>query len=116
MVIQNPALFPELARQLRPQVDHQISLIVDEADRALGIALECRECQETLLEFLPQNSERCDPEQIRYEGHYDEARGLRYVENRLNIRNNHKDGAASGARRPSENVEFREGMTGRWVE
>jgi len=83
MIIQNPTLFPEIVQQLQPHLSHRISLSLFGDDPAVdGFGMECQDCHELLIEFLPASeaSVRREPDKVRYEGHYDEARDVCYVE------------------------------------
>jgi len=83
MIIQDPALFRKLAQQVESHSGHKIFLTSYGNDTATdGIGVECDNCRELLIEFLPtfDSSDGHDPEQVRYEGHYGEARDVCYVE------------------------------------
>jgi hypothetical protein len=83
MIIQNRALVPDIARQLKPHFNHKIAFASYGNEPASGgVAIECLDCRELLIEFLPasDSSDRQNPSQVRYEGHYDEVRDLCYVE------------------------------------
>jgi hypothetical protein len=54
MIIQHPTLFPEIAQQLQPHLSHRISLSIFGNDPAVdGFGMECQDCHELLIEFLP---------------------------------------------------------------
>ncbi len=83
MILQNPTLLAEIALQLQPHLDHKIALILFGDDPAAdGIGIECQDCHELVIEFLPacESSRRDDPDKVRYEGHYDEFRDVCHVE------------------------------------
>lgn len=83
MIIDNPMLFEHAAQGLVPHSTHKIAIIRYDNDAAPNsVAVECKDCHETLIDFLPESgaAERPDPEQVRYEGHYDAARDVCYVE------------------------------------
>lgn len=83
MVVHYPKLFQEVAEELIPHSAHRISVFAYGGDFSRdGIALKCEDCRKVLVELLPPSelSGRHEPEQVRYEGHYDEARDLCYVE------------------------------------
>lgn len=82
MVIHNSTLFAEMSRQLQAHSSHKVSITSYGDTLACDwMGVECQDCREILVEFLPaSNSNRLDPEHVRYEGHYDEARDLCYVE------------------------------------
>ncbi len=80
MVIQNSILFAELSKQLQAHSAHRVSISsYGDTLRCDWMGVECQDCREILVEFLPA-SNRSDPEQVSYEGRYDEARDLYYVE------------------------------------
>lgn len=82
MVIHNSTLFAGLSKQLQAHSSHKVSISSYGDTLACDwMGVECQDCRKILIEFLPApNSNRLDPEQVRYEGHYDEARDLCYVE------------------------------------
>ena len=83
MTFENPMLFEQAARELLAHLSHKVSLTPYGGDAAPdSIAVECENCHEVLIEFLPEPeaSGRPDPDRVRYEGHYDEALDLCYVE------------------------------------
>jgi hypothetical protein len=46
-----------------------------------SLAIECEGCHEVLVEFLPESQgERSGPERVKYEGRYEQAFDLCYVE------------------------------------
>lgn len=82
MVVQNASLFAEIDRQLQLHASHTVALArYGDTLSADWIGVECHDCRELLLEFLPAHrSEHYEPEQVRYEGHYDDVREICYVE------------------------------------
>jgi hypothetical protein len=83
MMFDNPELFDRAGNELLSHLTHRITITPYGGDAAPDeIAVECEECGSVLIQFLPEaeGSERPDPEQVRYEGHYDRARDVCYVE------------------------------------
>ena len=83
MLFDNPAVFDQVGREVVPHLTHKITITAYGGDAAPeSLAVECEDCHETLIEFLPESSEveRPDPDQVRYEGHYDSGRDVCYVE------------------------------------
>jgi hypothetical protein len=83
MIIDNPMLFEQVASELLPHLGHKLTITPCGGDAAPeSIAVECEDCHACLIDFLPESSapEPPDPEQVRYEGHYDAARDVCYVE------------------------------------
>jgi hypothetical protein len=83
MTFGNPSLSKQATQQLLPHLSHKLSLSHYGGEAAPdSIAIECENCHEILIEFLPQSgvTERPDPKHVRYEGHYDEGLDLCYVE------------------------------------
>jgi hypothetical protein len=83
MFFDNPMLFDQAAQELLRHLGHKITITPYGGDAAPDtIAVECEDCHELLIDFVPESSasERPDPEQVRYEGHYDSARDVCYVE------------------------------------
>jgi hypothetical protein len=81
MVIENPALCTEVARELRPHASHKITLAVyGDTIASDWIVVECQDCQRLLVEFVPAVVVSQDPGKVHYEGHYDEIRDVCYVE------------------------------------
>ncbi len=84
MIIHNLTLFEQAAQELPPHLAHRISISPYYGGGAAhdGIAVECEDCHVLLVDFLPEStaSERPDPDKVRYEGHYDAARDVCYVE------------------------------------
>jgi len=82
MIFDSPILFEQAAQQLLPHLDHKITITPYGGDAAPdNIVVECEGCHSTLIDFLPESStEKADPEQVRYEGRYDAARDICYVE------------------------------------
>ena len=83
MFFDNPMLFDRAAQELLPHHAHKITIAPFGGDATPdSIAIECEDCDRLLIEFVPESSasERPDPEQVRYEGHYDNARDVCYVE------------------------------------
>jgi hypothetical protein len=83
MTFDDPMLFERAAQKLIPHLSHKLSLTPYGGEAAPdSIAIECENCHEVLIEFLPESgaTERPDPDRVRYEGHYDEALDLCYVE------------------------------------
>jgi hypothetical protein len=80
MIFHNPMLFDQARQELLPHLTHKITVTAYGGDAAPDtITVECEDCHEVLIDFSP-DSERLDPEQVRYEGHYDSARNVCYVE------------------------------------
>jgi hypothetical protein len=83
MTFDDPMLFERAAQELLPHLSHKLSLTPYGGEAAPdSLAIECENCHEVLIEFLPESgaTERPDPDRVRYEGHYDEALDLCYVE------------------------------------
>ncbi len=83
MLFDNPMLFDQAGQELLRHLAHKITVTPYGGDAAPdSIAIECEDCHKSLIDFLPESSsaERSDPEQVRYEGHYDAARDVCYVE------------------------------------
>jgi Family of unknown function (DUF6166) len=83
MTFDNPMLFERAACELLPHLSHKVSITPYGGDAAPDrIAIECENCHEVLIEFLPESeaTEPQDPDRVRYEGHYDEGLDLCYVE------------------------------------
>jgi Family of unknown function (DUF6166) len=83
MLFDNPMLFDQAAQELLPHLTHEITITPYGGDAAPdSIAVECEDCNACLVDFLPESrtSERLDPAQVKYEGHYDAARDVCYVE------------------------------------
>lgn len=83
MIFDNPTLFERAAQELLPHLSHQLAIASYGGDAAPdSISVECEDCHEVLVGFLPESSdsEQADPDQTRYEGHFDEALDLCYVE------------------------------------
>jgi hypothetical protein len=83
MLFDNPMLFDQAAQELLPHLAHKITITPYGGDAAPdSIVMECEDCHEPLVDFVPESSatERPDPEHVRYEGHYDNARDACYVE------------------------------------
>ncbi len=83
MIFHNPLLFEEAGQELLPHLAHRISIVPYYGGGAEhdGIAVECADCHEILIDFLPDStvSGRPDPDKVRYEGHYDSARDVCYA-------------------------------------
>lgn len=82
MVIQNDKVFEELSQQLRSHLSHKVSL-ANYGDTLASdwIGVECHDCRQVLIEFLPAcGAETLNPKNVRYEGHYDEVRDVRYID------------------------------------
>lgn len=76
-------LFEQAAQKLLPHLSHKITITPEGGDAAPdAVLLECQDCRQCLIEFLPESgvSEQPDPERVRYEGHYDSVRDVCYVE------------------------------------
>lgn len=84
MLFDDPLLFAQAAKELLIHLTHRISIAPYYGGGAAhdGIAIECEDCHKLLIDFLPGPgaSERPDPGIVRYEGHYDAARDVCYVE------------------------------------
>jgi hypothetical protein len=83
MLFDSPMLFDQAAQELLRHLCHKITITPYGGDAAPdSIAVECEDCHALLIEFVTEPSalEWPDPEQVRYEGHYDSARDLCYVE------------------------------------
>jgi hypothetical protein len=83
MTFDDPMLFDQAAQKLLPHASHKLTITPYGGDAAPdNISLECADCNELLLDFLPEpsESEQPDPEKVKYEGHYDSARDVCYVE------------------------------------
>jgi len=82
MLFDNPMLFDQAGQELLRHLAHKITVTPYGGDAAPdSIAIECEDCHELLIGFVPESSasERPDPEQVRYEGHCDSARDVCYV-------------------------------------
>lgn len=65
MLFDNPMLFDQAGEELLPHVTHKITITPYGGDAAPDcIAVECEDCHELLIDFLPESSasERLDPE------------------------------------------------------
>jgi len=82
MIIENPMLFEQAGPDLLPHLGHKLTITPCGGDAAPeSIAVECEDCHECLIDFLPESSsEPPDPDQVKYEGHYDAVRDVCYVE------------------------------------
>ena len=82
MIFSDPRLFEQAAEELLSHASHKISILPIGGDAAPeSVTIECEDCHETLIEFLPEpDAERPDPECTNYEGHYEEALDLCHVE------------------------------------
>jgi hypothetical protein len=81
MIVQNSSLFAELERELLSHSSHRVLLArYGDTLSADWLGVECQDCRRLLVEFLPSPNSACDPEQVRYEGHYDQVRDSCYVE------------------------------------
>src|SRR5436309_883547 len=83
MLFDIPDLFERAAQELLPHVAHKLSMVTAGGDAAPeSIAIDCEDCRTVLIEFLSVSdvSRRPDPDQVKYEGHYDEHLDLCYVE------------------------------------
>ncbi len=83
MFFDDPMLFDRAAQELLRHLAHKITITPFDGGAAPdSIAIECEDCHELLVAFVPESSasERPDPEQVRYEGHYDASRDVCYVE------------------------------------
>lgn len=66
MLFDNPTLFDQAGEELLPHLTHKITITPYGGDAAPdSIAVECEDCHELLIDFLPESSasERPDPEQ-----------------------------------------------------
>lgn len=80
MLFDSPMLFDQAAQELLAHLTHKVSITPYGGDAAPdSIAVECEDCHEVLIDFSSK-SERLDPEHVRYEGRYDRARDVCYVE------------------------------------
>jgi hypothetical protein len=83
MVISEAKLFEQGVEEFVRHVAHKLSLIIAGGAAAPeSLAIECEDCHEILIEFVPEASggEPPDPDHVRYEGHYDPTLDLCYVE------------------------------------
>jgi hypothetical protein len=83
MLFDKALLLEQATQDLLPHLTHKISIDSQGGGAAPdGISLVCEECHEVLVDFVGDSaaSERPNPDQVRYEGHYDEARDVCYVE------------------------------------
>lgn len=83
MVVTDPLLFEQAAQELLPHLAHKVSVISEGGDAAPeAISVICEDCQAVLLAFAPESrtSEQPDPDQVKYEGHFDAGRDVCYVE------------------------------------
>lgn len=83
MIFNQPRLFDNALEELAKHALHKLSLMLIGGDAAPeSLAIECEDCHEMLIEFLPEptGAERPDPDHVRYEGHYDPTLDLCYVE------------------------------------
>jgi len=79
----NPRLFGESTQYLLPHLAHKLTVNSSRSGRALdSISVLCEDCNEVLIDFLPESSdsERPEPEHVRYEGRYDAPGDVCYVE------------------------------------
>ena len=81
MIIDMGLAFEQAVRALLPHRGHKLSVVgPTEGSEAEPLIVACDDCRDLLIEFLPSASWRYLPDQVRYEGHYDEALDLCYVE------------------------------------
>ena len=82
MICTDPKLFKCAAQELLLHASHRLGVMTVEGDSAPeSLAIECEDCHEVLIEFLPQaEASRPEPERVKYEGHYEQALDLCYVE------------------------------------
>ena len=82
MIFTDPELFESAARELLRHAPHRLGLMPVGGDAAPeSLAIECEDCHELLIEFLPEaQASRPEPERVKYEGHYESALDLCYVE------------------------------------
>lgn len=83
MILENSMFFEQAAQELFPHLAHTLSIMAVGGDAAPeSIAIDCEDCHTVLIEFLPESdvSSRPDPDQVKYEGHYDDGLDLCYVE------------------------------------
>ena len=82
MIFTDPKLFERAAQDLLQHASHKLFVVPIGGDAAPeSMAIKCENCHEALIEFLPESeSERPDPERVQYEGHYEPALDLCYVE------------------------------------
>jgi hypothetical protein len=83
MTFENLVLFERAAQELIPQLSHKLSVTPYGGEAAPDcIAIECENCHEVLIEFLPESgaTERPDRDHLKDEAHCDEALDLCYVE------------------------------------
>jgi hypothetical protein len=67
---------------LLPHSAHKLAVAQRNGESSASISVVCEECGELLIDFLPESceSERTDPDHVKYEGHYDSGRDICYVE------------------------------------
>jgi len=82
MIFNDPKLFERAAEELIQHVSHKIGIMLIRGDTAPeSLTIECEDCHEVLIEFLPNpDTERPDPERVKYDGHYEQALDLCHVE------------------------------------
>jgi hypothetical protein len=82
MIFTDPELFEQAVHDLLRHASHKIAVAAFGGDAAPeSVTMECEDCHEVLVEFLPEPQiERPDPERVKYEGHYEQALDLCYVE------------------------------------
>lgn len=82
MIFSDPKLFERAAQELLRHASHNLGIIpVGGYAAPESLAIECEDCHEFLIEFLPQPQvERPAPERVKYEGHYEQELDLCYVE------------------------------------
>jgi hypothetical protein len=57
MTFDDPNLFDQAGEQLLPHLEHKLTLTAYGGDAAPdSIALECEDCREVLIEFLPESA------------------------------------------------------------
>ena len=83
MIISNPVLFEEAAKEMLPHAGHKLAITTAGGDFAPEmITVSCDDCHQSLLEFTPERegSRWANLDLVRYEGRYDSERDVYSVE------------------------------------
>lgn len=82
MILTDPKLFERAAQELLCHASHRLRVMpTGDGPAPESLAIECDNCHEALIEFLPEPSPgRPEPERVKYDGRYDESLDVCYVE------------------------------------
>ena len=105
MIFTDPKLFERAAQDLLQHASHKLFVVPIGGDAAPeSMAIKCENCHEALIEFLPEyESERPDPERVQYEGRYEKALDLCYIEVSKPGKSPLSDAGAAGPHQPFAN-------------